>query len=441
MKKLISLLLATCIVASLGACGAKPVADSSAAKPAGDAPAADAAKPTEGQKITVLMPKHEMDNIGFMEKETRAFEQETGIKVELINMSWDNVADRVTTEMASGGSSYDVIEFDNSWVPKFATNDWIEPLDSYVTQDMKDGILPGLLDKFSFNGHLYGIAWNNDTRFFMYNKAKLEQAGLAAPPKTWDELTAMSKTLQEKGAAKYGYIDSYMQAQSGANELIFLVYSFGGNFFDKDGNITITSDPRVKKAYEYMVDGLNTSKVIDPASLTSDYETVANVFYMGDTAFYVQAWPGVYQSANDAATSKIVDQIAVADYSLSGDGTTQTVLTLPEAMAIPKSSKNKDAAWQYIKYMSSKEFDKRKGQEIGALPIWKDLFTDADLLKLYPYWSSFGKQAESSKGLPTLLWYDEFANILLVESQKILLGQVSVDEGLKTMEEQCKKLM
>ena len=39
---------------------------------------------------------------------TRKFEEETGITVELINMGWDNVADRVTAEMSSGGSSYDV---------------------------------------------------------------------------------------------------------------------------------------------------------------------------------------------------------------------------------------------------------------------------------------------------------------------------------------------
>ena len=124
-------------------------------------------------KITVLLPKHEMDNKGFMEKETREFESKSGIKVELINMSWDNVADRVTTEMASGGSSYDVIEFDNSWVSKFVTNDWVTSIDDYVTAEMKEGILPGLLSKFSYKEKLYGIPWNNDTRFFMYNKKKL----------------------------------------------------------------------------------------------------------------------------------------------------------------------------------------------------------------------------------------------------------------------------
>lgn len=215
-----------------------------------------------------------------------------------------------------------------------------------------------------------------------------------------------------------------------------IVYSFGGDFFDKNGNLTVTTDPAVKAAYEYLVDGLNTSKFIDPGSLTSDYETVANVFNMGQSAFFIQAWPGIYQSANDPEQSMIVGAVAVADYALGENGV-QSVLTLPEAMAIPTASKNKDAAWAYIEYMSSKAFDKRKAETIGALPIWSELFEDPDLLELYPHWASFGKQSEYAHGLQSLLWYDEFSNILQIETQKILLGLVNVDEGWEGFNQQA----
>lgn len=58
--------------------------------PATNAPAVEAT----GEKITVILPRHEMDTIGFYEEKTREFEAQTGIKVELILMSWDQVADR-----------------------------------------------------------------------------------------------------------------------------------------------------------------------------------------------------------------------------------------------------------------------------------------------------------------------------------------------------------
>ncbi len=389
-----------------------------------------------GSKITVLMPKHEMDTIGFYETKTREFEEETGIQVELINMGWDNVAERVTAEMTSGGSSYDVIEFDNSWVAKFGANDWLYPLDEYITDEMKEGIVPALLEKFTYDGKLYGICWNNDTRFLMYNKAMLDEAGIEAPARTYDELIEQTKKLQEAGICEYGYIDSYMQAQSGFNEFCQLVYSFGGKYLDDDGNPIMDSDPGLKAAYEYLVQAYNDG-IYDPSALMADYDTVANVFYSGTTAYMLQAWAGIYASSNDESISTIPGQVEVADYSISADGETQAVLTLPEAMAIPKTSENKDAAWKYIEFMSSKEFDKEKSKAIGALPIWSDLFQDEELLAEYPYWEQFGKQSEFAKGEPDILWFDEFSNIVQIETQNIILGTNSVEDGLAAMQEQC----
>ena len=389
-----------------------------------------------GSKITVLMPKHEMDTIGFYETKTREFEEETGIKVELINMGWDNVAERVTAEMTSGGSSYDVIEFDNSWVAKFGANDWLYPLDEYITDEMKEGIVPALLEKFTYDGKLYGICWNNDTRFLMYNKAMLDEAGIEAPARTYDELIEQTKAMQEAGICEYGYIDSYMQAQSGFNEFCQLVYSFGGKYLDDDGNPIMDSDPGLKAAYEYLVQAYNDG-IYDPSALMADYDTVANVFYSGSTAYMLQAWAGIYASSNDESISTIPGQVEVADYSISADGETQAVLTLPEAMAIPKTSENKDAAWKYIEFMSSKEFDKEKSKAIGALPIWSDLFQDEELLADYPYWEQFGKQSEFAKGEPDILWFDEFSNIVQIETQNIILGTNSVEDGLAAMQEQC----
>ena len=389
-----------------------------------------------GSKITVLMPKHEMDTIGFYETKTREFEEETGIQVELINMGWDNVAERVTAEMTSGGSSYDVIEFDNSWVAKFGANDWLYPLDEYITDEMKEGIVPALLEKFTYDGKLYGICWNNDTRFLMYNKAMLDEAGIEAPARTYDELIEQTKAMQEAGICEYGYIDSYMQAQSGFNEFCQLVYSFGGKYLDDDGNPIMDSDPGLKAAYEYLVQAYNDG-IYDPSALMADYDTVANVFYSGSTAYMLQAWAGIYASSNDESISTIPGQVEVADYSISADGETQAVLTLPEAMAIPKTSENKDAAWKYIEFMSSKEFDKEKSKAIGALPIWSDLFQDEELLAEYTYWEQFGKQSEFAKGEPDILWFDEFSNIVQIETQNIILGTNSVEDGLAAMQEQC----
>ena len=420
MKKTLALIMALVLVLSVAlmsaGCGKT---DTSAKSDSGS---------LKGQKITVILPQNEADTVGFRKAKTAEFEKETGIQVELIEKSWEGVSDDVTGDLASGGGTYDVIEFDNSWIAKFIKNQWVAPLNSYMTDDMKNGIVPGLLNLFSSNGKYYGIVWNNDTRFYMYNKKMLADAGLSAPPKTWDEIAALSKKT-----GKNAYMDTYKQEQMGTNELMYAVYSFGGNFVDDQGNPIVNKDPGVKEAYTWLAQAYKDG-VFGKSALTMDYEEVSQSFDNGDFPLMLQAWPGVYADSNNKDLSKIVGDVDVADYSVSKTGAEQVVLTLPEAMAITTTSKHKEAAWKYIEYMSSEKMDKERSEAIGSLPIWSALYNDPELLKKYPYWEQFGKQAQNAKGYPTVLWVDDFSDIVAKVSQKILAGNESVDAGLNEMQ-------
>jgi len=382
-------------------------------------------------KITVIMPRHEMDLKGIWEKQTRAFEKATGIQVEFIQMSWDEVADKVLTDLAAGGGSYDVIEFDNGWVAKFVAADWVEPLDSFASKDYIESLLPGLVSTFSKNGKVLGIAWNNDTRFFFYNKAYLQKAGIQAPPKTWDEVIAQAKTIKEKGICEYPLAEYWNQEWALANSVAFYLYSFGGNYFDDKGQIIINKSPSVD-ALQFMVDLLKKEQLAHPSSITLSQEAAADLFYRGSTAFFFQGPPSTFSYANDATKSKVVGQIEAASWLPAKTSSLQATLTLPEAFSIPKTSKNKEAAWKYIQFMISKEKDKERALEIGSLPIFKDLYTDEQLLKLYPYWKQFGQQAAVAKPLPQVEWYDELVQTTIVAVQQALLGsktpQAAADE-------------
>jgi len=389
------------------------------------------------EAITVIMPRHEMDIKGVWERQTREFEEKSGIKVELIQMAWERVADKIVTEMASGGSAFDVIEFDNVWPAKFLSAGWLISLNEFIDPATVDKILPGLVSTFSKDGHLYGMTWNNDTRFFMYNNEKLKNAGIAVPPKTWTEFTEQTKKLQTANLTKYGYAGAWEQSQTLTNEHAFFSYSFGSTLFTEDGKPTFTEQPAID-ALTFMVEAINTEKTVDPASVTMNYEAVANVFYSGDTAFFLQAWPGVYAYSNDPSVSKIVGEIEVAEWIPAAREEFQATLTLPEALAIPATSQHKEAAWKYIEYMTSPEREKERALEIGTLPTWKDLFTDPDLLAQYPYWKYFGEQALYAKGHPKLTWFDEWAVNEQIEVQNALMGKKTPEQALKDLYETLK---
>lgn len=377
------------------------------------------------ERITVIMPRHEMDLVGIWEEQTREFEQATGIQVEFIQMSWDEVADKVLTDLATGGGTYDVIEFDNGWVAKFAGADWVEPLNQFASREYLDSLLPGLLGTFKQGERVLGIPWNNDTRFFFYNQAMLDKAGMAQAPRTWDDVVAQGRKLQQAKLAEYASAEYWNQEWALANSMAFYLYSFGANYFDPaKGTITINQRPALD-AMEFMVKMLREDRIAHPSSITLSQEAAADLFYRGSVAFFFQGPPVTYSYANDASRSRIVGQVEVARYLPAKQSSLQATLTLPEAFAIPKTSRHKAAAWEYIQFMISKERDRERAMTIGSLPLFRDLYGDSALLKKYPYWNQFGAQSAVARPLPQVTWYDELVQTTIVSVQKALLGQVS----------------
>ncbi len=279
--------------------------------------AGDSGKVQDGerQSISVICPRQELDTDGVVEKKVRQFEEETGIKVDLINSAWDVCTEKIRTELSVGGSSYDVVDFDNSLVAMYTENDWLEPLNDYDgVEEIKKEMFAGLVEKFSVDDTLYGVTWNNDTHVFLYNEVMLEKAGISEPPKTWDELIDQSQTLIEKGLCQYG-MPMCFNGNGAVNEMTNVIYSFGGNAFDGQ-EIIIGENKGALKAFE-VVNSMMSDGTIDPASLSYDYETAANVFLNGDSAFFLQAMPGLYTTANDPEQSQVAGQIKVAPYTIT----------------------------------------------------------------------------------------------------------------------------
>jgi multiple sugar transport system substrate-binding protein len=141
--------------------------------------------------------------------------------------------------------------------------------------------------------------------------------------------------------------------------------------------------------------------------------------------FMPQGIAGLMAYANDPSLSNVVDQVEVG--LVPGDGLS---LTLPEAYAIPAESEHKEAAWQFIEFMTSPETNKFLAQEIGLLPIWVDLYTDPELTGLYPFWADFSAQLDAVRGLSTLTWYGDLVDVATSEVHKALAGEQSAQQAL-----------
>lgn len=391
-------------------------------------------KPLAGQSITVLMPSPQGPNIA------ADFEAETGIHVDLQTLSWDDIRPKLVTALVAGTAPADVTEFDWSWTGQFAAADWYLPLNDAIDAETIEDI--GVSKIFTVDGKLLGIPYTNDFRVMLINKKHFADAGIAETPKTLDALVAAAKELKEKGISKYP-VGLPLSATEGASTSWYLLTkAFGGELFDKDFNPLFTSPDSAgykALAFELM---LLKEGLVDPASTgLKDSQINESMFAQGLTSIMIAGEPGRLGQMNDPKQSKVAGQ-AEAILVPTASGETRS-FGLPEALGIPKVSKNQDAAVAFVKWFTSRQFQK-KNLENGFLPTRTTALAELNSEGKLNSGDALVGQSKTVEALfpqGTPPWYPQFSSGVNTAINSAAKGQLTVDEAMQSIADAAKQAM
>lgn len=394
--------------------------------------AAQDAKPLAGQTITVLMPSPQAPYIA------GDFEAATGIHVNMQTLSWDDIRPKLVTSLIAGTAPADVTEFDWSWTGQFSAADWYLPLNDVIDADTVKDI--GVSNIFTVNGSLLGVPYTNDFRVMLINKKHFADAGITTMPKTLDELVAAAKQIKEKKIATYP-IGLPLSATEGASTSWYLLTkAFGGELFDKDFNpLFVSKDSAGYKAlaFELMLlkDGL-----VDPASTgLKDSQINESMFAQGVTSIMISGEPGRIGQMNDPKQSKVAGQVE-AILVPTASGKTRS-FGLPEALAIPRVSQNKEAAIAFVKWFTSKEFQKKNAAN-GALPTRTSALAELNAAGQLQSGDALVAQSKTVEPLfqqGTPPWYPEFSSAVNTAINSAAKGQVTVDQAMQNIADAAKQ--
>lgn len=348
------------------------------------------------------------------------------IKVNLEFVPYEGLHDK--TVLAQGaGNAYDVVLFDVIWPAEFAANNVLVDVTSKITDEMKAGVLPGAWTTVKYDGKFYGMPWILDTKYLFYNKEILAKAGIANPPKTWEELAADAKIIKDKGILASPIAWSWAQAEAAICDYTTLVSAFGGDFL-KDGKPAFQSGGGLD-ALKYMVDSY-TSGITNPNSKEFLEEDVRKVFENGDAAFALN-WTYMYNMANDPKDSKVAGKVGVVPAPGVAGKSEASAVNGSMGLGVTTVSKHQDEAWKYVVFMTSQATQNAYAKL--SLPIWASSYEDPAVTK--------GQEeliAAAKVGLaamyprPTTPKYQEISVALQQAIQEALLGQSSPEDALKT---------
>ncbi|MGW5088146.1 extracellular solute-binding protein [Streptomyces coelicoflavus] len=143
----------------------------------------------KGKTLTVWVMQDDYSPESLAEMKRR-FGEQTGAEVKMETQSWEGIATKITTALATD-SPPDVLDLGNTQVASFAAAGGLMDLTPYA-KDLRQGQtwLPGLEDPATVDGRLYAVPGFAAARAVVYNKAMWERAGVKSEPKTYPELTA-----------------------------------------------------------------------------------------------------------------------------------------------------------------------------------------------------------------------------------------------------------
>lgn len=302
-----------------------------------------------------------------MQRLSKTFEeQHPDVKLNWVVLEENVLRQRLTTDIATQGGQFDILTIGTYETPLWGAKSWLEPLKDLPASYDLDDIFPSVRQGLSVNSTLYALPFYGESTVTYYRTDLFKQAGLTMPEHpTWSQLGEFAAKLHHPDKEQYGMC---LRGKSGWGEnmalLSTMANSFGARWFDEQWQPELTG-PEWTAAANYYV---NTLKKYGPPGVTSNgfNETLA-LFNSGKCAIWVDA--SVAGSfTTDKEQSRVVDSVgfAPAPVEVTDKGSSWLYAW---SLAIPATSKHKDAAKAFITWATSKDYIQLVAQKDGITNV------------------------------------------------------------------------
>jgi len=325
----------------------------------------------QGSPTTITIATVNNGDMVVMQGFTAKFEAAyPNIKLNWVILPENELRSRVTTDVATGTGSFDVITIGANDVPTYAKNGWIASVDGLMTANPKStqpnydeaDLLKPVSAGLSYQGQLYALPFYAESSMTFYNKAMFKAAGLTMPDEpTWDQIRTFACKLQQPDKKQYGIA---LRGLPGWGEvmapLTTVVNTFGGKWFDQNWNAQLNSK-EWNDAVSFYVNLLHDCGV--PGAENNGYTESLTAIAQGQAAMWVDATVSA-GALTDPKQSKVASDIgfAMAPYESVKKG---YHWLWSWNLAIPKTSTHQAEALQFITWATSKDYIQLVGTTNG----------------------------------------------------------------------------
>ena len=381
--------------------------------------------PYEG--VTLTMMRHSGYEADWMQEIADQFYEETGIRVNIEQVAYSELKNRIIIDISSPSGSYDLIATTEYWLPEFNAGGWLADMSQFIADPALydpefefDDISPALIEANSINGQLLAMPWKFNSQFLFYRTDLMD-----TPPKNWDEMLSYAKEFTGNGMygislalGKSVIMDTYLNT----------LYQNGGQFLSDDGKTCLLDSPEALEALNYLID---LSKYTSEGSINNHWDESAANFAQGNAALF----PGVNSQLDNIVNperSMVADKVGFAEWP---GNVHSAAVSSTWGIAITKNCKNPEAGYLFIQYMlnAARTRDLVEKTSGAAVPVRTSLLLSDELNELYPHFKVMN-DISTMEGhtfvYPKTSQTTAIMDILAGYIQEAVLGNISPEDAL-----------
>lgn len=364
----------------------------------------------------------------------RDFEREhpgVAVREELLPSSTDQQHQFYAINLEGKSVTFDILAVDIIWVQEFARAGWIQPVDHALPLQEREAFVAGAIEAATFQDRLYAVPWYLDAGVLFYRRDLLDRYGFA-PPKTWSELTRVTRAVLDR--ERDPHLSGFLWQGKQYEGLVCVALEF---IRGRGGTLLGDSIPESAEALSFMrtlvKEGLS-----PPLVATADEEATRHLFGAG-RAVFMRNWPYAW-SLFQAEGSAVRGKIGLA--SLPAFSGHKPVSTLGGWMlAVPQRASHPREAAELLRYLSSATIQKQIAMELGYLPGRRELYRDPSLLEAKPWLVELAPLILGARPRPVTPYYLMVSHVLQPELSAVVVGLKTPEAALLSARRQMDRIL
>lgn len=368
---------------------------------------------------------------------------EPNVTINVRTVPFGNLLTTITTQGGSA-SGPTIMGIYNLWMPQLVQNDLLAPAPDTNIQDIQQAYSSSINSAVQVNGKTYGYPNEVDLYALNYNKALFQEAGIAGPPRTWNELVSDAKKLTKRDSSGnfiqqgFGIINSW---NSGVvHPWLSLVNSDGGQLLSSDHKPLLNTTPSEETTNLYY-QLIFTDKTTDPAMNQANASTTGpflDNFANGKTAMIIMAnW---WESDLQASMGNKFTNVATAPIPVGPSGNQSRSVSYSWSTVVNShaSQAEQDAAWKFLKWLNGPQSGQNGSSAMGdilmGMGILPSRTTDLQAHQSQlnsPFISTYVAELPNSMPFPTVLGGDELTTSLQKSIESVMFGQNSPQQAMQ----------